>query len=105
MKVAVAGKGGSGKTTIAGTLSRFLSRRGHSILALDADTNPMLGVSLGLGPEQTDLLTAVRQGIDAGETPHQSTVDGMIETFGRDAPDDVTLVLANRIEDVEPGCP
>lgn len=105
MKVAVAGKGGSGKTTVAGTVARLLGRRGHQILALDADTNPMLGVSLGLGPEQTDLLVAVRQGLDSGVTEHQPTLEQMIRVFGRDAPDGVRLVLANRIEDVEPGCP
>lgn len=105
MKVAIAGKGGSGKTTIAGTLARLLAQRGHPVVALDADSNPMLGVSLGLGPEEADLLLAVRQGVDSGEVDHQPTISAMIETFGRDAPDGVRLVLASRIEDVEPGCP
>lgn len=105
MKIAIAGKGGSGKTTVAGTLARVLGRRGHEVLALDADTNPMLGVSLGLGPEETDLLMAVRQGIDSGDVDHEPTVSGMVETFGRDAPDGVRLVLASRIEKVDPGCP
>ncbi|MBA3366147.1 MAG: AAA family ATPase, partial [Actinobacteria bacterium] len=54
MKIAVGGKGGAGKTTVAGTLARAFAQSGHSVLALDADTNPMLGISLGLGPEQTD---------------------------------------------------
>ncbi|REK19868.1 MAG: hypothetical protein DWQ40_06115 [Actinobacteria bacterium] len=105
MKIAVAGKGGSGKTTIAGTLARLLGRRGHDVLALDADTNPMLGVSLGIGPEETDLLMAVRQGVDAGHIGHEPTLEGMVDTFGRDAPDGVRLVLASRIEKVDPGCP
>lgn len=105
MKIAIAGKGGSGKTTIAGTLARVLGRRGHRVLALDADTNPMLGISLGVGPEETDALVAVRQGVDSGEVAHQPTVSGMIETFGRDAPDGVRLVLASRIEKNDPGCP
>lgn len=104
MKIAVAGKGGSGKTTVAGTVSRLLARRGHQVLALDADTNPMLGISLGLGPEETELLVGVRQGVDRGEVAHQPTVAGMVETFGRDAPDGVRLVLASRIENVDPGC-
>ena len=105
MKIAVAGKGGSGKTTVAGTVARLLGSRGLDVLALDADTNPMLGVSLGLGPEETDLLLAVRQGVDTGEVEHQPTVQGMVDTFGRDAPDRVRLVLASRIEKVDPGCP
>lgn len=104
MKIAIAGKGGSGKTTVAGTLARLLGKRGHVVLALDADTNPMLGVSLGLGPEETDVLMAVRQGVDSGEVDHETTVSGMIETFGREAADGVRLVLASRIENVDPGC-
>ncbi|MCI0547826.1 MAG: AAA family ATPase, partial [Candidatus Rokubacteria bacterium] len=51
MKIAVAGKGGSGKTTIAATLARLLARRGRKVLALDADSNPNLSVSLGLPRE------------------------------------------------------
>ncbi len=58
MKIAVAGKGGSGKTTIAGTLARVLSARGERVLAIDADTNPNLGLSLGL---KRDFLHTVRQ--------------------------------------------
>lgn len=105
MKVAIAGKGGSGKTTIAGTLSRLMARQGHRVLALDADTNPMLGISLGVGPEKTDTLIAARQGVDSGETEHQPTVAAMIETFGTDGPDGVRLVVATRIEKNDPGCP
>ena len=37
MKIAVAGKGGAGKTTISGTLARALARAGHDVMAIDAD--------------------------------------------------------------------
>lgn len=104
MKIVVAGKGGVGKTTVSGTLARALARAGHRVLALDADTNPMLGVSLGLGPEQTDLLVAVREGLETGETEHERSLDGFVERFGRDAPDGVRLVLASRIDSPDPGC-
>jgi len=104
MKIVVAGKGGVGKTTVSGTISRALARAGHDVLALDADTNPMLGVSLGIGPEETDLLVAVRQGLETGETEHERTTEGFVERFGRDAPDGVRLVVASRIERANPGC-
>ena len=103
MKIAVAGKGGVGKTTVSGTLARALARRGRPVLALDCDTNPMLGISLGVGPEETDRLVAVRQGLEAGEVEHQPTVDGMVEQFGSDAPDAVRLVVASRIDRFDPG--
>ena len=102
MKIAVAGKGGSGKTTVSGTLARQLARQGHSVLALDADTNPMLGISLGVGPEETYRLLSVRQGTDAAPE-HEHTVEGMIDAFGTDAPDGVRLVLALREAHVDPG--
>lgn len=103
MKIAVAGKGGSGKTTVSGTVARALARSGHSVLALDADANPMLGISLGVGPEETDRLLAVRQGVDAGETPHEPTTEGMVKTFGTEAPDGIRLVVASRIDGFAPG--
>lgn len=104
MKIIVAGKGGVGKTTVSGTLARALGRAGHRVLALDADTNPMLGVSLGLGAENTDLLQGVRQGLDSGETEHERSTEGFVERFGRDAPDGVRLVVATRIDRPNPGC-
>ena len=105
MKIVVAGKGGAGKTTISGTLARLLARDGEDVLALDADANPMLGVSLGVGMERTDLLVGVRQAVDEGEAEHQPTVAGMVDAFGTDAPDGVRLVVASRIDRIDPGCP
>ena len=52
MKIAVAGKGGSGKTTIAGTLARLLAARGVDVLAIDGDTNPNLAISIGIPRER-----------------------------------------------------
>ncbi len=49
MRVACVGKGGSGKSTVAGTIARLLARAGHQVLALDLDTVPGLAYSLGLG--------------------------------------------------------
>jgi CO dehydrogenase maturation factor len=105
VKVLVAGKGGSGKTTIAGTIARSLARAGHPVLGLDADANPMLGVSLGIEPLETERLVAVRQALDAGELDHEPSVDGIVNAFGTDAPDGVRLVVVSRIDRPDPGCP
>jgi len=52
--IAVAGKGGSGKTSVASLVIRYLMKNGSvPILAIDADPNPNLGESLGLTVEQT----------------------------------------------------
>ncbi|MFQ6090776.1 MAG: AAA family ATPase [Candidatus Bipolaricaulia bacterium] len=53
-KIAVAGKGGTGKTTISGLIVQLLLRRGEGpILAVDADPNANLGDLLGLEAETT----------------------------------------------------
>jgi CO dehydrogenase maturation factor len=49
MKLAVEGKGGSGKTTIAGTLARLIADRGQRVVAIDDDSNPNLALTLGAG--------------------------------------------------------
>ena len=52
--IAVAGKGGSGKTSLAGLIIRYLRKNGSGpILAIDADPNANLGESLGLDIKQT----------------------------------------------------
>ncbi len=104
MKILVAGKGGVGKTLVCGTVARALARAGHRVLALDADTNPMLGVSLGVGPEETERLVAAREGLATGETAHERSTAGVVERFGHDAPDGVRLLLASRIDTANPGC-
>ena len=52
--IAVAGKGGSGKTTTSGLIIRCLKNHGKTpILAVDADANANLGESLGMKVGQT----------------------------------------------------
>jgi CO dehydrogenase maturation factor len=52
--IAVAGKGGSGKTSIASLIIRYLKKRGLvPVLAVDADGNANLGESLGLDVDKT----------------------------------------------------
>jgi CO dehydrogenase maturation factor len=52
--IAVAGKGGTGKTSIASLIIRYLKKDGKgSILAVDADPNANLGESLGLSVRET----------------------------------------------------
>jgi CO dehydrogenase maturation factor len=104
MKIAVAGKGGVGKTTISGTLARALARTGATVLALDADVNPMLGLSLGLGMQGTEDLAAVRQALRDGEIEHAPTAQAMLDEFGSDAPDGVRVVVASRMDGPDSGC-
>jgi cellulose biosynthesis protein BcsQ len=47
-RIAISGKGGSGKTTISGTLARLTGRRLGRVLAVDGDPNPNLGRAMGV---------------------------------------------------------
>jgi CO dehydrogenase maturation factor len=105
MKIAVAGKGGSGKTTLAGTLARILGHRGQVVLAIDADTNPNLAVTLGLPREAAAHLQPVPPDIMAEQVdargqkfralavPYQD----VLGHYGVPAADNTTLLLLGRV--------
>lgn len=105
MKVAVIGKGGSGKTTTSSVLARELARRGRDVIALDCDTNANLGLSLGMGVETAEQLISVRERLDAGEAEHATAPDQLLRRFGRRGPDGVQFAVVARIENPDPGCP
>ena len=52
LRVAFVGKGGAGKSMIAGTFVRLLAARGEPVLAVDSD--PMPGLALSMGIDATD---------------------------------------------------
>ncbi|MGZ3536214.1 MAG: ATP-binding protein [Thermodesulfobacteriota bacterium] len=51
MKIAISGKGGVGKTTLAGVMARILAKRGRKVLAIDADPDSNLASAIGLPKE------------------------------------------------------
>ena len=102
MKIAVVGKGGAGKTTTSAVLARSLARSGRTVVALDCDTNPNLGISLGVGDAETERLVTMREQV-GDETEHAPGWDEIIDRFGTDAPGGVRLAVVTRIEDPEPG--
>lgn len=111
MKIALSGKGGVGKTTIAGTLCRQLGRRGHHVLAIDGDPNPNLAVVLGIegNPAPPPLLGSQlleRYEDDEGKTRSRlaDPVEKVFQTHGIQAPDNVTLLLLGKPEHAGTGC-
>jgi CO dehydrogenase maturation factor len=72
--IALAGKGGTGKTTIAGLLIKYLVAKGKTpILAVDADCNANLNEVLGL--EVKDTLGQAREDMKKGKVPPGMTKD------------------------------
>ncbi len=51
MKLAISGKGGVGKTTLAALLAQAYADKGIDVLAVDADPSPCLAGALGFPPE------------------------------------------------------
>ena len=72
--IALAGKGGTGKTTVAGLLVKYLVNKGKTpILAVDADANANLNEVLGL--EVNDTLGNAREDMKKGQVPDGMTKD------------------------------
>lgn len=62
MKIAVTGKGGAGKSTIAAALALMMAEDGERVLALDADPDSNLAAALGMpAGERSRILTIARQ--------------------------------------------
>jgi CO dehydrogenase maturation factor len=52
MKLAITGKGGTGKTTVAGILIHLFNKDGFKVLAVDADPDANLASAMGIPPKQ-----------------------------------------------------
>ena len=104
MKIAISGKGGSGKTTISATLTRLLARRGLPVLAIDGDPNPNLIQALGLGPgveaEAIPRSIVERREDQSGQPRHvlTRTVADIVDQYGLKAPDGVTVLVGTHID-------
>lgn len=97
--MAISGKGGVGKTTIASVLARTLGRRGHRVIAIDCDSDPNLAANIGLGEEMAGLLRPLLD--QSGEVrflPTNLSPATLLTEYGYHGPDNVTLMLAARAE-------
>ncbi len=106
MKIAIAGKGGAGKTTLAATLARLFARHGYDVLAIDGDPNPNLGVALGVAAPELAALhalprTILEERVDPTGTKQLALTQPLAtitEEHGVPAPDGIRLLLTAQIE-------
>jgi CO dehydrogenase maturation factor len=88
MKIALVGKGGSGKTTLAALLARHLAAAGGiaAVLAIDADINQHLAAALGAAEDEAVLLPALGDHLHEikeylrGSNPRISSAAAMVKT-------------------------
>lgn len=110
MKIAVSGKGGSGKTTVSGTLARSFARTGNDTLAIDDDDNPNLALTLGIPREETveaipgDLLKRIETPSGEMELELSKTPQQIIDDYAAEAPDGVDMLKMGEVDHAGSGC-
>ena len=111
MKIAIAGKGGVGKTTISGTLCRVLGKNGNAVLAIDGDPNPNLSVVLGIDKEaempkalSTDIIERIEESEGKWKFQVKMPFQEILDTYGQKAPDNVSLLMIGKPEQAGTGC-
>ena len=107
MRVALAGKGGAGKTTISATMARLAARAGRDVVALDADANPNLAPALGLPAELAASLRAVPAALVSrrpGGPGLTVPVEEVVEQYALRGPDGVRLLGMGSPEHADEGC-
>lgn len=102
-KIAVAGKGGSGKTTVAGVLARLWAAEGTEVLTVDADENPNLGLSLGLGVERTHELIGAREALLPDGPAIACSMEEVVDRYAAEASERIRLVQVKKFDHFRPG--
>lgn len=118
MKIAVAGKGGVGKTLVAGTLARLLARDGFRVLAVDADPAMNLAYALGIRQDIASRIVPVAENKElieerTGAKPGSAfsvfisltpSVADIADKYGVVGPDNVRLLVMGTIRSGGSGC-
>jgi CO dehydrogenase maturation factor len=103
LRVGVVGKGGVGKTTVAGLLAGAWAGQGRTVVAIDTDSNPNLGLSLGLSLEDTEAVPELPRSAVVGGGGGLSEAD-LVERYGRPTPAGPTLLSAIKVAQAGAGC-
>ncbi len=103
LKLGVVGKGGVGKTTVSGLLCRAFAGQGRRVVAIDTDSNPNLGLSLGLSLQDTEAVPELPRALVVGAAGSRAAGE-LIQEYGRDTPAGPVLLSAIRVAEAGAGC-
>lgn len=117
MKIAFAGKGGVGKTTLCAWMGDWLARQGHTVWMLDADTALSLGQASGLASDALPEPLVLRKDLvrerigsgmlnlnpDVGDLPDVLSVDLPLGN-GSDGPGRKRLLVMGTVTAAGGGC-
>ena len=97
MRVAFVGKGGAGKSSLAGTFARLLARTGERVLALDSDPMPGMAFSLGVARSDAGLPDEVVEEYEHDGRRRYRLREGLtgtevVEKYAIRGPDDVRFL-------------
>jgi CO dehydrogenase maturation factor len=118
LKIAVAGKGGVGKTTVTALLGSAWANQGFKVLLVDADPDANLAAALGLSRTQQQKIVPLSRQYDlieerTGARPGESygsafilnpDISDIVEKFGIEVDENLYLVIAGSIEQAGQGC-
>lgn len=103
MRIAITGKGGVGKTTLAALVCRRLAESGYPVLAIDADPNPNLGLSLGIPPERlSQQRTLLGEGALIPAQPSQ--LRKFVHQYACLSPEHIPLLVVSQVQHADVGC-
>jgi CO dehydrogenase maturation factor len=114
VKIAVSGKGGVGKTLVAGVLAAFFAEKGFKVLAIDADPSPNLALTLGIPAEETKKVVPISENAQLIESKTKTdypgvfrlsfSVDDIVKDFSVKSPYGVNLLVMGTVRSAGTGC-
>jgi len=114
VKIAVSGKGGVGKTLVAGILACFFAKEGLRTIAIDADPSPNLALTLGLSPEKARDIVPVSENKELVSSKTETefsgvyrlsfTVDDIVKDLSVETPCNVNLMVMGTVRSMGSGC-
>jgi CO dehydrogenase maturation factor len=114
LKIAVSGKGGVGKTLIAGGLACAFVDKGLRTMAIDADSSPNLALTLGLSRDEARKIVPISENKELIESKTSTgysgvfrlsfTVSDVLSDYSVETPFGVNLIVMGTVKSMGSGC-